>query len=305
MDELDNEKPAASLFATAGAAAAAVAGLAMALNRRREQGTLAAGGLADLERLVEQVAELAPEMADALEPHAPGVAKTIRDRVPALTSASGKALSVAGVLASEQARSLGRTATSRAAALRERRRSVADAADAVVDSSSARFTEVQERAAQVAARAVDHASQFAEDRGLKDVREDVRFSAEEVAEMMRVVARDAAEQTADRLKQVELAAASGFARMRDEVSAFAASDSQVDHELIGGLDHPASTSSDASAVNEKRGGSGWLWFAAIAGLLAYLLYSPERRERTKAVAQDAATSAQEILRDFRGYDDEF
>ena len=312
MDELDNDKPQTSLYAGAGAALAAMAGLAMAATRRKEDGTMSGPGIADLESIVAQVADLAPEVADALEPHAPGLAKSIRERVPVMASAGGKALSLASVLASERTKNLRKSAAASASGVWERRRSVSQNTDHLIDAGRQRFTDVQERAAEVAAREVERAQRFVDGATSDDSSDDDRLTAERVAEMVRDAAREAAEQTAQRFRQFETA---------DRSSRFAIDPSAMRHLPFGNRDLPAvdayalhdedaptaddDASEAARPVESSKGGGAWLWFAALAGLVAYLLYSPARREKVGAVLADASASAQEILRDVRGYDDEF
>lgn len=62
---------------------------------------------------------------------------------------------------------------------------------------------------------------------------------------------------------------------------------------------------EATADAGKDTGATLFWLAAAAGLVFYGLLDAGKRERTIHVARTATTQLQELIRDFRGYDDEF
>jgi hypothetical protein len=47
------------------------------------------------------------------------------------------------------------------------------------------------------------------------------------------------------------------------------------------------------------------WLVAAITVVVYVLLKPERRESLTRFADEAVVQAQELLRDLRGYDDEF
>lgn len=61
----------------------------------------------------------------------------------------------------------------------------------------------------------------------------------------------------------------------------------------------------ATVGTTKDSGALLLWGGAAAGLVFYAIMDPALRERVGRTAQSASTQARELIRDFRGYDDEF
>jgi hypothetical protein len=55
----------------------------------------------------------------------------------------------------------------------------------------------------------------------------------------------------------------------------------------------------------KDTGALVLWGGAAGALVYYALLSPERREQVSRSAQTVSAQIQEVVKDFRGYDDEF
>ena len=62
---------------------------------------------------------------------------------------------------------------------------------------------------------------------------------------------------------------------------------------------------DATVETGKEFVSAFAWLVAAITVVVYVLLKPERRESLTRFADEAVVQAQELLRDLRGYDDEF
>ena len=62
---------------------------------------------------------------------------------------------------------------------------------------------------------------------------------------------------------------------------------------------------EATLQTGKRAASPFAWLVAAVTVLVFVLLKPERRDGLTRFADEAAIQAQELLRDLRGYDDEF
>ena len=62
---------------------------------------------------------------------------------------------------------------------------------------------------------------------------------------------------------------------------------------------------EATVQTGKRSASPFAWLVAAVTVVVFVLLKPERRDSLTRFADEAAVQAQELLRDLRGYDDEF
>lgn len=62
---------------------------------------------------------------------------------------------------------------------------------------------------------------------------------------------------------------------------------------------------EATVATGKETGALLFWLGAAVGIIFWLLLSPERRQRISRFAEEATVQVRELVRDLRGYDDEF
>lgn len=93
----------------------------------------------------------------------------------------------------------------------------------------------------------------------------------------------------------------GSNRVREATGTVADQASQIGHRVRTAPGRAV----NATASATKDGGAALLWGGAAASLVYYALLTPERREQVLQTARTAGEQLQEVIRDFRGYDDEF
>ena len=93
----------------------------------------------------------------------------------------------------------------------------------------------------------------------------------------------------------------GSERAREASTAVAEKASELSDRAKG----VSKRTAEATVDTTKDTGALVLWAAAAGGLIFYALLTPERRDQLTRVAQIVTSEAQELIRDFQGYDDEF
>lgn len=93
----------------------------------------------------------------------------------------------------------------------------------------------------------------------------------------------------------------GSNRVREASGSVADQASQIGHRVRTAPGRAV----DATVSTTKDGGAALLWGGAAASLIYYALLTPERREQVLQTARTAGEQLQEVIRDFRGYDDKF
>ncbi len=346
MDELDREGSNGRMLAAAGAAAAVFAAIALGLTRRKtvlapgveidapaelpapkaDLPAAATGGGADIRRLAEQVAEVAPEVIAALEQHAPDTARKLRDGLAllrrrvkdegdaataALEDGIGEASDFAHFRGLSQAQVAAARAAAAAVARAERalasRDKGADALRARTEGATEDIVPALREIAQQAAEGAIDLWQAARARGAdaaQTARLDLAAPLERAEEALHGLAErthDAEGKLKDRAKAVEGRVEERVERVRD-AAAGAASNAKGKADTTVERVHEAA---DEAVDAGKEAGAAFMWLAAAFGLIFYVLLSEERREQLTRFTDEASVQLRELLRDVRGYDDEF
>lgn len=339
MDELDRDGSNGRTLAAAGAAAAVFAAIALGLTRRK---TVLAPGVdapvvdvpvaaeadapgktaGDVRRLVEQVAEVAPEVLAALEQHAPDTARKLRDRLAMVrrrvkedAEAAEAAIEDGARHADEAAHARGLTqaqvmAARAAAAAVARAERAMSSGEKVAGAARARSEGVAEdvvpalrEIAQQAAEGAIELWQAARARGADaahTARHDLAAPMERAEDVVHGIAdrtHDAEEKLRERARAVEERVEARVDRVRD-----AASGAKGKADAAAERVHEAA---DEAVDAGKEAGAAFMWLAAALGLIFYVLLSEERREQLARFTDEASVQFRELLRDVRGYDDEF
>lgn len=339
MDELDREGSSGRTLAAAGAAAAVFAAIALGLTRRK---TVLAPGVdapvvdvpavpevdvpakagADIRRLVEQVAEVAPEVLAALEQHAPDTARKLRDRLAVVRrrvkeegDAFASTVEDASELADDPSHARGLTqaqmvaARAAAAAVARAERALASR-DKVADAARARSESVADdvvpalrEIAQQAAEGAIELWQAARARGTDAAhaaRHDLAGPLDKAEHAVHGLAErthDAEEALRERARTVEHKVEARVERVRGAATGAKDKADQAAERV-----HEAA---DEAVDAGKEAGAAFMWLAAALGLIFYVLLSEERREQLTRFTDEASVQVRELLRDVRGYDDEF
>jgi hypothetical protein len=357
MDELDEERSSGQVLAAASAAAGLLGALALALTRPRNAAgeepegeaaprKAAAGTGTDFQQVVDQVAEVAPDLVAALDQHAPDVARKLRSKLPLVRAFGGGALADAvefgraprrpsrgfGIRAAGNAGEQAEGIKDRVAEAAEDVKEAAGKAADSIDLSS--LTAAQRAAAQAAIAAVSKAENaFGGSERLAGAAESLTPMLRDVAQQAAVHALDlwqsarsrsesALQEGAETVRQeaagIRRAArdagddAADFAnaaieRAREEADAARVRAEEAEaaiRELREAASREAEPVVEAAAeavgVERKQGSVAGklMWVAALSGAAFYVLMDEERR-RTVTV------QAREMMRDLRGYDDEF
>jgi len=140
----------------------------------------------------------------------------------------------------------------------------------------------------------EDAVQQAEHRA-RDARDEVIGLAHTAADKVRHDAHDAREDADDARERAERA----IARAEREAEARAV-------ELRARAeDAVAAARLRVEEEDARKGGAAFMWIAAILGLVFYALMGEERRRQVARFSEDASVQVREVLRDLKGYDDEF
>lgn len=343
MDELDQERSTAQALAAAGAAAALFAGVALAITRKRgESEPIAAGVSGGTARrapgegaghLAEQVAALAPEVLEVLEQHVPDSMRRLRDRLPGLGRPRAD-LPAVQAAAAERLSDLAEQVTERV----EEGAAAAKRSGDLGQLDLSALTPAQATAARAAAAAVARAEQALGAVGTAGSRsrDTGQDAAEDIARALREVAHQAAETALDLWQQARgrvatvgdgetpgetaahLAAtvaegAQGASEKAREAAAEAAARAHgvahdvadKAHDLGDKAKKGARDAAETTVETGKESVSALAWLVAAIAVVVYVLLKPERRESLTRFANEAVVQAQELLRDLRGYDDEF
>lgn len=316
MDELDRERSTAQVLAAAGTAAALFAGLALAITRKRDEAADAeeGDGLATASAAADAVAA-APEQARRLRDRLPRPNRPELDRVLPLDAASGVAerLKAAAAamphLAGANAATvdLGSLSPAQAAAARAAAAAVAKAEQALeavgggrgrtpevsqetVDEATHHLREVAQQAAELALGLWQSTRERAASTRLPGVAETVEGVGASVGEAAHVAGASARE------------AAHGAAERTQELVHDVA---EKAHDLGEKAKRGARDAAETTAETSKETASALAWLVAVVTVVVYVLLKPERRETLTKFFAEATAQTQELLRDFRGYDDEF
>ena len=342
MDELDQERSTAQALAAAGAAAALFAGLALAITRKRDSSrelVAALDGGADtvtadrVSDLAEQVAALAPEVMEVLDRQAPETARRLRDRLPMLrrvredsadrvaearcdvvVDAEGSPVADLASLAPQL--DLAALTPAQAAAARAAAAAVARAEQALgaVGSAGSRSRGSGQEAAEEAAHALREVAQQAAEVALalwQNARGRVATAADDATDQVTAVAdrapgaavaaREAVTEAVGRTQGV----VHEVAEKAHGLGAKAHDLGETTHDLGEKAKRDAHDAVEATVKTGKESVSAFAWLVALVTLVVYVLLKPERRESLTRFADEAAVQVQELLRDLRGYDDEF
>ena len=343
MDQQRDQPTNAQVIAAAGMMAAILAGLAIALGRRRDDERSVARQLPErAEHAVEEatgraraaarrVAAVVPETATTAEERALAAARGGWGRLARLAAAERTAVAHAGEAAGVGAKRLPRDA--RRAAKRGGKRGhevtvrareqaqrlgeqSASTAQAIAAQAAAAAVAGAERALGLGATVADVAKERLPQVTHK-VGEEVVPSLRDVALHAASTAVDlwqAARERATEAAHVDLAqpaanvahvlAARGE-RARDATTAAAGKAAGKATELGGRAKDASRRTAETTVETSKDAGALLFWAGAAAGLVYYAVMSPERREQLTRAAQTAATQVQELIKDLQGYDDEF
>jgi hypothetical protein len=368
MDELDEERSSGQVIAAASAAAGLLGALALALTRKKDlpaTETGAAMGVAakpsggstgpDFAQVVDQVAEVAPELVAALDTFAPEVSKQIRRKLPLVRAFGGASLADAVEYGKRPSRLKRAEMGIRAAAdkVEDRVVDVAHEAKDRADETLERAREkaeldlsslsaAQAAAAQAAIAAVSKAEN-AFGAGERFGIHAGKGASESIQPLIRDVAQQAATLALDLWQNARTRTESAADEVAHRAARDAAETRHAAGEALGIAKHTASAAGDdllreahaareraeraqheaeaalrelreAAAREVKHAGvaplhapekkSGgifslkFMWFASLLGLAFYVFLDEERRKET-------SFQVKEILRDLRGYDDEF
>ncbi|MFM9106771.1 MAG: hypothetical protein ACKOWF_08730 [Chloroflexota bacterium] len=354
MDELDDERSSGQVIAAASAAAGLLGALALAMTRKREGQTgqsgaagLGArpGGGSDFQQVVDQVAEVAPELVAALDRHAPDVSRKIRSKLPLVRAVGGGALADAvefgrrprrddhsgGIHLRAAADDAADRVSGVAGEARERAEEAVERGREQVAVDFSALTAAQAAAAQAAIAAVSRAEQafgagerFAGLAGrgasdtlqplIRDVAQQAATlavdlwqnartrgeasSRDDLASAARHAASDAASLGREALGLIH-GAADGAVREAHEARARAERAREEAETALRELRAAAASPASVSRP-PKKGGGGFklMWLGTLLGLAFYVFIDEERRRET-------SLQVRELLRDLRGYDDEF
>lgn len=365
MDELDEERSSGQVIAAASAAAGLLGALALALTKKKDQpdSADAAYGVAakpstggpDFAQVVDQVAEVAPELVAALDRHAPEVSRQIRSKLPLVRAFGGASLADAveygkrpsrvrraemGLRASaakvedrvvdvaHEAKELAEEAVERTKAQAEVDFSALSAAQAAAAQAAIAAVAKAENAFGASERFAGLAGKGAADT-IQPLIRDVAQQAATLALDLWQNARSRGEAAADDALHAAsrhaatdathaASAALGIARgavgdvssdvLREALAARARAERAQQDAESALRDLRAAASREAAKVEhevktakEKKGGlfgMKFMWLASLLGLGFYIFIDEERRRET-------STQVREVLRDLRGYDDEF
>jgi hypothetical protein len=291
-------------------------------------------------RLADQVVALAPEVVQVLEQHVPDSMRRLRDWFPTLR----RPPAYPGAVASETAERVSDVAEqvdqSAEAEVGPARQGVEP-----VEIDLSALTPAQAAAARAAAAAVARAEQALSAVGTvrSRSRETGQEAADDIAQALRQVAHQAAEVALDLWEQArgripvvgegetageaaahltatvfdgargagekarqEAAEAAARAQgIAEEVADRASAAGEKAHDLGDRAKQGAREAADATVETGKESVSAFAWLVAAITVVVYVLLKPERRESLTRFADEAVVQAQELLRDLRGYDDEF
>ena len=107
--------------------------------------------------------------------------------------------------------------------------------------------------------------------------------------------------------EADLAAAQRRADATAHLAASAAQAVAAKEQAVGETQQAEAEIADA-AESEHKGGkplASLFWIGSLLGLVVWLLLDERRREQTTRVATEASTQVRELMRDLKGYDDEF
>lgn len=300
--------------------------LAAAAGRAREIGRRVAGSM--------------PDNAERFEEQARSIADATKRQAARVTAAVDRdALSDAGAKVDRFGRSVGRAAERRARTSAKKGRSVRNqatkqarrATDQTASAAHAIAAQVAVEAVATAERARDYASSLAqtamervpdltgkiEGDIVPSLREAARRGASSGADLWRT-ARDGAVAA---VPSVELGrararvgethtahmkrAAKEVEKGRQRAKKAAKSTTDERSDLVDRVRSAPRRAASATIDTGRETGAMLLWGGAGAALAYYALLTPERRTQVNQVVQTAATQVQELIGDFRGYDDEF
>lgn len=336
MDELDQERSTAQTLAAAGAAAALFAGIALAATRKRNEPiTVAptphpakATRSAKIGDVADQVAAVAPEVMEILDRHAPATAKRLRDSLPLLrhtrTEASDE-VDTAKKRFMDTARSLRQHAAEspkepevsrsggqidladlspdQATAARAAATAVARAEQALdaVGSAGGRSRATSQEAADEVAHSVREVAQHAAEVALdlwQSARGRVEATVGETAKQVSAVATESALDAREKTRDVA-------AEASDRAQGIAHDVAEKAHDLTDRAKKSAHDAAESTIDTSKESVSALAWLTAAVALIVFVLLKPERRESLTRFTDEAIVQVQELLRDVRGYDDEF
>ena len=345
MDEQQDQPTNAQVIAAAGMAAAVLAGLAIALGRRREKEPPLARQLPErAEQTDEQaagrartvarrVAAAVPQTTAVAEEWALGAARGGWDRLARLTHAEREAVAHARAAAGSE---VGRRRRTRRAARRrgerghevadqirgqaqrlgEQTASTASAAQAIAAQAAAAAVASAERAlglgaslAESAKERVPQVTHKVGDEVVPSLRDGAFHAASTAVDLWKTARERAAEVAhADLAKPaVDVAHAVAARGERAHEATAAATDKAATKatELGGRAKDVSRRTAEATVETSKDTGALLFWAGAAAGLVFYVIMSRERREQLTQAAQAVTTQVQELIKDLQGYDDEF
>ncbi|MCC6314525.1 MAG: hypothetical protein IT337_11000 [Thermomicrobiales bacterium] len=309
MDELDQERSTGQVIMAAAAGAAVLAGVALVLTRKKERREAAARA----EAAAASVSDRTSEALAALEEHAPDAAHWLRERLAGLkkldASTIEKAVSTSSHEARKSVRETGSGIRQRTEAMLRDLRKEAESIDL------AKLNPTQAAAAQAVAGALAHAERtLGSGATLADsAREGTHALADELAPALRDAVLHAADLIGEQLRaartkagevapaEPERAAAHLTAAVREHASELG---DRAEH-LGERAKDTAREAAEATVETGKESGALFAWLAAALGVIFYLLLDEERRRQVTAAAGEASVQFRELVRDFRGYDDEF
>ncbi|MGI9254243.1 MAG: hypothetical protein ACR2J8_10880 [Thermomicrobiales bacterium] len=356
MDELDEERSNGQIIAAASTAAGLLGALAVAMSKRKGQPKDGPMGISarsattgpDYQQVIDQVAEVAPDLVAALDRHAPEVSRQIRSKLPLVRAFGGASLADAVEFGRKPKRveaNMGIRVNPEQADVRVAEgvpETVAAPTRGDVDVDFSALSAAQAAAAQAAIAAVSKAEtafgaseRFASLAG--------KSAADSVAPLIRDVAQQAAVLAVDLWQNArnksEAAVEDGLHAARLHARDLAKDADSARHDVMG-IAHMAADDArrEAEAAREraeraqreaeaalrelrasveretgkiaaslptapekkKKGGFGvkFMWIASLLGLGFYVFMDEERRKET-------GVQVREMLRDLRGYDDEF